>query len=165
MNWQLAGRGAAVCDIFLDISVKQRKWLILHQLFHKLKNIVKFYKEFILGIIERIKLKMSPFCHFCDQKRELNVLWYTTYDWCVFQLIKFLVPENRIICNVVLYIKITLSSLFWSKGIKSWNFQFDSFNNNKYKFLNYVIKLHYVFFLTFGKTETKLVNASCAQRV
>ena len=39
--------------------------LILSQFFHKFKNIVKFYKEFILGIIKPIKLKISPFCHFC----------------------------------------------------------------------------------------------------
>ena len=48
--------------------------LILSQFFHKLKNIAKFYKEFIPDIIERIKLKMSPFCHFCDQKRDVNVI-------------------------------------------------------------------------------------------
>ena len=32
------------------------------------------YKEFILDIIEPIELKMSPFCHFYDQKREVNVI-------------------------------------------------------------------------------------------
>ena len=33
---------------------------------------VKFYSEFIFGTIERIKLQISTFCHFCHQKRELD---------------------------------------------------------------------------------------------
>ena len=37
------------------------------ELMEKLRQnqLVKFYKEFILSIIERIKLKISSFCHFC----------------------------------------------------------------------------------------------------
>ena len=35
---------------------------------------LKFYKEFIFGIIEPIKIQISPFCHFCGQKREFDVI-------------------------------------------------------------------------------------------
>ena len=49
-------------------------WLLLSQFFHKWRNIVKFSREFIFGIVERIKLKISSFCHFCHQKREFDVI-------------------------------------------------------------------------------------------
>ena len=79
-------------DIFTMIVTY---WLILSQFFHKLKNIVKFYKEFLLGIIARIKLKISPFCHFYDEKRELNVIliyckWFMCFSTGAFQI-----PKSR----------------------------------------------------------------------
>ena len=46
-------------QVFLRICI----WLILCRSFHKLKNIVKFYKEFIFVIIERINMQISTFCH------------------------------------------------------------------------------------------------------
>ena len=39
--------------------------LNLYGLSHKLKNIVKFYKEFIFVIIERINMQISTVCHIC----------------------------------------------------------------------------------------------------
>ena len=53
--------------------------LILCRSFHKLKTMVKFYKEFIFVIIQRINRQISTFCHICDRKREYDViLMYTT---------------------------------------------------------------------------------------
>ena len=49
-------------------------WLILSQFFHKWRNMVTFSKQFIFGIIERMKMQISTFCHFCHQKREFDVI-------------------------------------------------------------------------------------------
>ena len=59
---------------------------------------VKFYNEFVLDIVERIKFQISPYSHFGDQKRKVNVSLIYWYDWCVCQLMffKFVVPEHRI---------------------------------------------------------------------
>ena len=48
--------------------------LNLYDLFHKLKKVVKLYKEFIFIIIERINMQISTFCHFCDRKREFDII-------------------------------------------------------------------------------------------
>ena len=33
-----------------------------------------FYQEFMFVIIERINMQISTFCHFCDRKRQFNVI-------------------------------------------------------------------------------------------
>ena len=48
------------------------QWLILS--FHKLKNMVKFSKEFLFVIIKRINKQISTFCHFCHQKKEFDAI-------------------------------------------------------------------------------------------
>ena len=48
----------------------QIHWLILSQFSHKWRNMVKFSKGFIFGIIERIKMQIATLCHICHQKRE-----------------------------------------------------------------------------------------------
>ena len=59
------------------------------------------------------------FVTFVIRKENLRPFWYTAHDWCVFQLVlfKFLKAENWITyaCKLVLYIKMTLSYLFWSQ--------------------------------------------------
>ena len=87
-----------------------------------------------VDIIEWIKLKISPFCHFCDQKREVNaILIYCIWLMC-FQLVllKFLKAENRITCNLVIHQNNIKFSFPITKAIKWWNFQLDSFNSTKY---------------------------------
>ena len=52
-------------------------WMInLSEFFHKWRNMVKFYQEFIFGIIERINMRMqiSIFCHFFHHKKEFDVV-------------------------------------------------------------------------------------------
>ena len=118
--------------------------LILSQFFHKLKNTVKFYIEFILGIIKRIKLKMSPFCHFCDRKAEVNVMLTYNARLHVILLSAFRnlksTSWNTHQSYAVYKNDINISFLI-TKVTKWWHFQFDSFNNSKYKFS---VKLHYV---------------------
>ena len=125
-----------VCHIVKDSNTYR---LILSQSFHKLKNIVKFYMEFILCIIERIKLKISQVCHCCDQKREVNVILkyntrlhvilFSAFSWKTHQ--SYAVYQNDINFSCLI-----------TKVTNWWNFQFDSFHNTKHKFL---VKLHYVF--------------------
>ena len=123
---------------------KFHHWLILSQFFHKLKNIVKFYKEFILGIIEPIKLKISPFCHFCDQKREFNVILINDIWLMCFTTGAFQIPKSRKcdhIQSCVIHQNSIRFSFLMTKVTKCWNLHVDTFNNNEYKSIaerNYV---------------------------
>ena len=63
------------------------QWLILSQFFHKWRNMVKFSKEFIFGIIERIKIQISTFCHLSSKKR----------IWCYFDV------WHRITCDLIFW--------------------------------------------------------------
>ena len=40
---------------------------------------VKFSKQFVFGIIERIKMQILTFCHFCHQKKQFDVIFMDQY--------------------------------------------------------------------------------------
>ena len=100
--------------------------LILCRSFHKLKNMVKFYKEFIFVIIEGINMQISTFCHFYAQKKEHDViLMYNTALYVI------------VFCNLKsTSCQTHLSHIMYQNNIKfSFLMTNDTLNNNKYKFL------------------------------
>ena len=76
--------------------------------FRKLKNMAKFYKEFVFVIIERINMQISTFCHICDRKREFDVI--LMHNTGAFQISKSTKYKHKE--SYMMYIKIASNSLF-----------------------------------------------------
>ena len=127
-----------------QLKIRLNQWLILSQSFHKWRNILKFLKEFIFGIIQRINMQISIFCHFCHQKREFDIIlmynmWMICFKTDTIQIPKSKKYNHMLSCVVHQnYIKFCF---VMTKVTKYWNFHVDTFNNIKYKFL---WKLHHV---------------------
>ena len=112
-------------------------WLILCQSFHKLKNMVKFYKEFIFVITERINMQISSFCHTCDRKREFDVILIHGLWMMCLTTGAFRIPKSRKdnhIQSCVIHQNDIIFFFLIAKVTKCWNLHVDTFNNNKYKF-------------------------------
>ena len=96
-----------------DFHTGRFQWLILFQFFHKWR----FTRNLYLVLLHESIWKFYHSVTFVITKDNLMSFWHTAYDWCIFQLVlfKFLKAENRITCNLVLCIKMTLTSIFWSQ--------------------------------------------------
>ena len=90
-------------------------WLILSLSFHRLKNMDNSYKKFIFVTIKRINMQISTSCHFCDRKREFNVILIHGMWMICFITGDFQIPKagHAITWNHVLYIKMTSNSVCW----------------------------------------------------
>ena len=78
---------------------------------------MKFYKEFILGIIERINEKFHHFVTFVIRKENLMSFWCITQDcmWFYFLLLGIWKASVEKHINHMQDIKMTTTSLFWSQ--------------------------------------------------
>ena len=124
--------------------MNQIKWRILSQFFHKWRNIVKFLNEFIFGIIERINMQISTFCHVCHQKTEFDVILMHNTRLHVIVFSAFSNLKNTICKTYHSHIMRQNDIKFcflMTKVTKCWNLRVNTFNNTEYKFLG---KLHYV---------------------
>ena len=115
---------------------------------------LKFYKEFIFGIIESTNMRISTSCHFDDQKREYDVIFmHSTRLYAIKNSASRIVIST--ICKMHHYHIVIQNNIIFSfliiKVTRCWNSHVDRLNNTKYKFL---VKLQHVF----GKIETKLVT-------
>ena len=91
--------------------------------FHKWRNIVKFSKEFIFGIIERINMKISNFCHFVIRKQNLMLFWCTTQDcmWLHFLLLRiWKVPVVKHIIHIPCIMLVFRNFTISDYGRASW---------------------------------------------
>ena len=104
---------------------------------------MKFYKEFIFVIIQRINMQISTFYHLCHQKREFDVILIYSMWMVYFTTGAFQVPSSRKYNHTQSRV-IHQNDKMWQNVTKCWNLHVDAFDNNKYKFL---VKLHYVFSL------------------
>ena len=113
-------------------------------IFHKWRNMVKFYREFIFGIIERINIKISTFCHFCHQKREFDVIlmYNARLHVIVFSAFRNLnITSCKTHHSHVVHQSDIKFSFLMIKVIRCWNLHVDTFSNSKYKVL---VKLQHV---------------------
>ena len=117
------------------------QWLILSQLFHKWRNMLKFYKEFIFGTVERINMKISTFCHFCHQKGKVDIILMYNKGLHVIVLSAFMNLKSTSCKTHHLHIVHQNNINFSFLMTKCWNFHTDTFNSTKYKFL---VKLQHV---------------------
>ena len=120
--------GLHVMTGFLNLFCNIWQWLILYQFFHKWRNMVKFYKEFIFGIIER-NLQISIFCHFCHQKS------CTICKWCVLQLVlfNFLKAENI----KIVYFSTKINILYYCDTYVLWSTCKNSTQHKTWPGINY----------------------------
>ena len=110
------GEGLIFVDFVLRNLTSIPKW----------RNMVKFYKKFIFGIIEPINMQISTFCCFCHQKKEFDViLIYNAWLHVLFKNLRrtsckthhsYTVPQN----DIKFFFLMT-------KVIKCWNYV-DRFN-------------------------------------
>ena len=114
--------------------------------FHKWSNMVKCYRQFIFAIIERIKLQISSFCHFCHQKREFDVIlmYNTRLHVILFSAFMNLKNASCKTHHARSVHEINIKFVFlMTKATKCWHLHVDTFNNIKYKFLvKLIIFLH-----------------------
>ena len=86
---------------------------------------MKFFKEFIFGIVACIKMKISTFCHFCHQKRELDViLMYSITHDCMWLYFVLLGIWKAPVVNYIIHmlcIKITSNSFLMTKVTSTCN--------------------------------------------
>ena len=106
--------------------------------FHKWRNMLNFYNEFIFVIIECINMQISTFCDFYDQKREHDVFFMNSTR---LHVIKNSAIRNVIstICKMhhlhIVHQNNIIFSFLIIKLTKCWNSHVDALNNDKYKFL------------------------------
>ena len=123
------------------------QWLILSQFFHKWRNTVKFFKEFIFVIIECINMQITTIYHFCNQKGEFDIiLMYNTglhvIAFSAFRNLKSTSFKTH--HTHAVYQNNIKFAFLMTKVTNCWNLHVDTFSNTKYKFFkNFTMFLHF----------------------